>query len=350
MQRRQVLLALALAPLLGSSAQAATPARTAKRVVALGPGAMRLLVYLGATELLVGCEDAERQAFIGSTYRLVLPRRVLQLPSLGPGGPGRLPDLEQLLALAPDLAVSVTLDGQQVQALQRRAGIPVLSLNYGDTGILLEGSIADSLRRLGAAVGREGRAAELVTYLHASIAELGRLVRGAPVLPAYLGGISLSGTHGLTSTQAGHRPLVWAGVRNLADDSGRKGHFFLDREQLLAWDPPVLFVDGGGLSGVLAEYARERTFYQRLQAVRQGQVYLTLPFNAYNSNLENALANAWFMAKVLHPGPLARVDSRAKTAEIMRAFLGVDVSGELSRLGYGQGRLDLATGRWVPLA
>lgn len=349
MKRRRFLLGLALAPLFGAAVQAAPATRPGRRLVAIGPGALRLVTYLGATDLLVGSEDVERRPLSSSTYRLALPKRVAGLPSLGPGGPGRLPDLEQLLTLAPDLAVSVTLDGQQVEALSRRAGIPVLSLSYGDTGILREASIADSLRRLGTALGRERRAAELTAYLDASIADLGRRIQGAPAAPAYLGGVSLSGAHGITSTQASHRPLAWAGANNLADQAGRGGHLFLDREQLLAWDPPVLFVDGGGLPGIVAEYAREPAYYQRLRAVREGRVYLTLPFNAYNTNVENALANAWFMAKVLHPAAMARVDARARTADILRAFLGADYSADLAQLGHGQGKLDLASGRWTPL-
>lgn len=345
MQRRSVLLGLALAPFWGTRAMAA-----ARRVVAIGPGALRMVAYLGATDLLVGCEDVERRLPNASTYRLALPQRVRTLPSLGPGGPGRLPDLEQLLAVHPDLAVSVALDAQQVQALSQRAGIPALSLSFGETGILREDTVVDAWRRLGAALGREHRAAELAAFFQASIAELQSRLRGQPRVPTYLGGVSLSGSHGIASTQAGHLPLVWAGARNLADQTGRSGHLFLDREQLLAWDPTVLFIDGGGLPGIVAEYARDPALYQRLRAVRERRVYLTLPFNAYNANVENALANAWFMAKVLHPQALATLHIEAKAGEILRGFLGADLLPALAKLGYGQGLLDLASGRWTPLS
>ena len=160
----------------------------------------------------------------------------------------------------------------------------------------------------------------------------------------------MQGAHGITSTQSGHQPLAWAGAHNLADQAGPAGHLFIDREQLLLWDPPVLFVDGGGLAGILAEHAKDPGFYQRLRAVREGRVYLTLPFNAYNTNLENALANAWMMAKVLHPETLADLDVQARAGEIMRAFLGADVMPVLAKNGYGLGRLDLETGRWTPLS
>lgn len=347
--RRRFLLSLVLGAL-------ATPvwrpalAQTARRVLAIGPGALRMLAYLGATDLLVGVEDLERRPLTASTYRLALPPRVTELPSLGPGGPGRLPDLEQVLSLAPDLVLSVTLDGQQVQALRQRAGIPVLTLSYGDTGILKEDSLIASLRNLGKALNRQARAEELIAYFTTSLADLKRQVAGRAPVAAFLGGVSMQGAHGITSTQSGHLPLAWAGARNLADQVGPAGHLFLDREQLLAWDPPVLFVDGGGLPGILAEFAKDTAFYKRLRAVREGRVYLTLPFNAYNTNVENALANAWFMAKVLHPQALAEVDAQVMAGRVMRAFLGTDLLPALAKNGYGLGRLDLASGRWTPLS
>jgi len=325
-------------------------AASAERVLAVGPGALRLLTYLGAAEHLVGLEDMERRPLSTSSYRYALPPGLADLPSIGPGGPGRLPDLEQLLALRPDLVATVTLDGQQLQALRERAGLRVLPLSYGDTGLLRIDDLLTSLRALAAALGREARAEQLAGFLTANLAELRERLADATPAAAYLGGVSLQGAHGLTSTQSGHLPLVWAGADNLADRAGPAGHFFIDREQLLLWDPPTLFIDGGGLAGVLTEYAGNPGFYQRLQAVREGRVYLTLPFNAYNTNVENALANAWMMARVLHPAALADLDVQARAGAIMRTFLGADVMPALARNGLGLGRLDLETGQWTPLS
>lgn len=335
---------------LAAPAWRSSGAAPAERVLAIGPGALRLLTYLGATDRLVGLEDLERRPLSASSYRHALPPELAELPSIGPGGPGRLPDLEQLVALRPDLVATVTLDGQQLQALRERAGLRVLPLSYGGTGLLRIDDLLTSLHTLAAALGREARAEQLAGFLTANLAELReRLANEAPAT-AYLGGVSLQGAHGLTSTQSGHPPLVWAGADNLADRAGPAGHFFIDREQLLLWDPPVLFIDGGGLAGLLTEYARESGFYQRLRAVREGQVYLTLPFNAYNTNVENALANAWMMARVLHPAALADLDVQAQASTIMRTFLGTDVMPTLARDGHGLGRLDLETGQWTPLS
>ncbi|MFP4062611.1 MAG: ABC transporter substrate-binding protein [Halochromatium sp.] len=330
-----------------------------RRVLAIGPGALRMLVYLDAVERLVGLEDMERRPLRASTYRFVLPADIASLPVAGPGGPGRLPDPERLLTLRPDLLVTVGLDDQQLAVLRRRTGVEALALSYGALGALEVADFSASLTRLGSALGLSARAAALLGFFEDSIADLNRRVQrvldadheadgdGGPQA-AYLGGISLSGAQGIGSTQAGHRPLRWAGARNLADEVGPNGHLFLDREQLLAWDPPVLFIDAGGLPGILAGLPRDAEFYQRLRAVRDGRVYLTLPFNAYNTNVENALVNAWFIARVLYPRALADVDLAEQAAAIFTAFLGRDLLAEVRAAGYGPGRVDLLAGTWAP--
>jgi iron complex transport system substrate-binding protein len=111
--------------------------RQAQRLLAVGPGALRLLVYLGAADRLIGLEEMERRPLGGSTYRLALPAGLDRLPSGGPGGPGRLPDPELVLALAPDLLVAVALEDQPLAALAQRSGVPVLPVSYGTTGGLV---------------------------------------------------------------------------------------------------------------------------------------------------------------------------------------------------------------------
>jgi len=322
---------------------AAAPAR---RIVALGPGALRMICYLGATERRVGIEDAERGEPSSAVYRLALEETGRALPTVGPGGPGRLPDLERLISLRPDLAVTVMLDASHTKAIRERAGIPVLALRDGSAGLFDEDAYFAKLKELGAALGLAGRAAELTTYFRASLQEIARRIAGRTPPPVFLGGVSLQGAHGLMSTQAGHPPLRWAGAKNLADEVGERTHLFLDREQMLAWDPPTIFLDGGGLASIRGEYARDRAFFDALRAVRTKRVFVTLPFNSYDTNVENALANAWFIARVLHADAFVGVDVRARIEQVFQVFLGIAALPMLEARGYGLGRYDLASGRW----
>lgn len=324
------------------------------RLVALGPGALRLLVYLNATDGLCAIEAMEQRGPSGRPYTFMLGELSDRLPVIGPGGVGRLPDLERLLTVEPDLAVAVTLDEQQVRMLEQRADIPVLLLSYGDIGELQLPVFAESLRRLAEPLGRQARAEALLAAIDASLAELAAQVADVEPVPAYIGGISLKGQQGLASTQAGHLPLHWAGADNLADRISESGHRFIDLEQLLAWNPPVLFIDGGGLPAVLKEVAINPGLFAALDAVQRGQVFATLPFNSYNTNVEHALINAWFIASRLYPEQFPAFDPVAKANAIYRDFYGQPLYARLRADGQGSqpgfARVDLITGEVYPVS
>jgi iron complex transport system substrate-binding protein len=212
---------------------------------------------------------------------------------------------------------------------------------------------AESLRRLAEPLGRQARAEALLAAIDASLAELAMRVADVEPVPAYIGGISLKGQQGLASTQAGHLPLRWAGADNLADRISESGHRFIDLEQLLAWNPPVLFIDGGGLPAVLKEVAINPGLFAALDAVQRGQVFATLPFNSYNTNVEHALINAWFIASRLYPEQFPAFDPVAKANAIYRDFYGEPLYARLRADGRGSqpgfARVDLITGEVYPV-
>ncbi|MBK1646092.1 hypothetical protein CKO25_15840 [Thiocapsa imhoffii] len=350
MHRRQFLSAALAWPAASISGiiQTAPGASTPLGLVALGPGALRFLVYLDAVANVSAIEAIEQRPPEGRAYAYSLGERIAGLPIIGPGGAGRLPDLEALASVGADLAVAVTLDEQQVRMLRERVGIRILSLDYGATGRLEPAVFSDSLRQLAQVLGYETRAETLLDAMESSIAELAQRIGNQLPVTAYLGGVSLKGQQGLTSTQAGHPSLDWAGAENLAERTGRTGHLFLDLEQLLAWDPPRLFIDAAGVPAVLSEQAANPGPFRALRAVREGQVYATLPYNAYNTNVEHALINAWFIASILYPDALADVTPVAKADEIHTLFLGQPVYAELARDGLGFMRVDLLNGRGRP--
>lgn len=96
-----------------------------EKVVAAGPGALRILVYLNATGRVVGVEDFEKKYPYGRPYAIAYPE-LRDLPSIGPGGPGKLPNLEALIKLKPDLIFMTYVDPKTADDVQEKTGIPVL--------------------------------------------------------------------------------------------------------------------------------------------------------------------------------------------------------------------------------
>lgn len=304
------------------------------RLVALGPGSLRLVAYLGATDRVVGIEDFERRMARDPwlrPYASTLGDEFLSLPVVGTGGPGALPDPEQLLLCRPDLVVAVGIDPAQLDDLQATTGVPAIYLSYGKLGAWRE-EARRSLALLGEVLDEEGRAASINDYVARLEADLRRRssnIADADRPSAYFGGISYKGTHGLTSTEVGYPPGSMAGARNLADGLDTNGHCFVDREQVLVWNPDVIFVDSGSRVILDRDFEQHRSFYRLLEAARSGRVFSLLPYNYYNTNIELALLNAYFIGKCLYPDRFDDVVMEDRAGEILESFLGIRPDREI---------------------
>lgn len=311
-----------------------------RRVVCLAPGALRLIVYLQAQDLLVGVEGIEKTGASGRPYRMAHPE-LATLPLIGPGGPTSInakPDLEPILAVKPDVVFVTYMDTTLADEVSRLAGVPVVVLSYGRFASFDE-EILNSLRVAGKVLGREERAVELERFVGELREDLRRRTADVPESKrprAYVGGIGYKGAYGIQSTEVHYIPFVWNRVTHAAAGirSRLGGHIFLDREQLLALDPEVVFIDGGGLQLVEEDAQKHADFYRRLKAFQTGRVYLLFPFNAYATNVESALVDAVAVGKVLYPEQFADVDVRQAADRIYSTFVGRPIYDEMEKL-YG---------------
>ncbi len=310
-----------------------------ERLVALGPGSLRLVVYLGAQERVVGIEAMERR--LDDTlrpYAAALGERFASLPVVAQGGPGVHPNPEQLIALRPQVVFVTTMDPRAVARLQRRTRLPVVALSYGELGVYRREAL-ESLRLMGRVLGRQQRAAAIVAYIEDMEADLRRRVADVRRAPsAYIGGIGLKGGHGITSTEAGYPPFALVRAHNIvAPEEGRPSrHLMIDRELLLARDPEHLFIDHNGLQLIGNDYRQRPAFYRALSAVRAGRVHALLAYNHYNTNIATVYANAYAVGHSLYPERFADIDPQQRAAAILRFFVGRDAypsAGQGPRLG-----------------
>ena len=299
-----------------------------ERIVALGPGSLRLVVYLQATGSVVGIETLETKPLppFFRPYSSVSAKQIAHLPQIGSGGPGKLPNLEALLACRAQVIFSIGLDRGQVENLQAKTGIPTIILSYGKLGVWRDKAL-QSLKLMGEILNRQTRAEEIALYLEKAQKELREKTAAArnasPTV--YFGGLAYKGIRGLDSTEEGYFPGSLVKARNVAGNNPEKGHLFIDKERLLQWNPEVIFLDYSSNHLVSREYLENTNFYQLLQAVKQKRVYSVLPYNQYNTNLESALANAYYIGNQLYPENFSDHAVTTKIAEIFDFFLGLKI-------------------------
>ncbi len=316
----------------------------AKKVVAIGPGALRLVCYTDDADKVVGIENIEKQMPVGRPYMKV-NEELLSLPVIGQGGPDSTPDPEMLMNVNPDVIFAAYLvDSSKADELQSRTGIPVVVLSYGKLGTF-DQELLDSIKLVGQVTGSEKRAEEVVGYIEDCQKDLDERtadVDSAKKPTAYAGGLGMKGTHGIESTSAKFPPLDAINATNVVDETGQSGSVMIDKEKLLEWDPDFIFMDESGLSMVKDDYASNPGFYNTLSAFKKGNAYGYLPYNYYTTNVDTAIADAYFMGKVIYPDQFKDVKPEEKADEIYEFLVGKPFYKQMKKDFGGFKKLDLS--------
>ena len=305
---------------------------TVRSVVCVGVGALRYTCYMDAQDLVIGVEDYEVKPGMSRLYNYVNFDQFKDLPVIGTNGQ---PYNEEIINLAPDVIVMSRSASVEADDLQSKTGTPVVVVPGSDT--TLDQNAYDTIRILGALYGKEARATELTAYLNGMQADLDTRTKDIPAdrkPSVYVGGVSFKGHHGFEGTEAGYGPFALIHANNLADTTGQTGAFNIDLEQVLSWDPDIIFVDFNGMSLIKEDYANQPDYYNALTAVQEGKVYSQISFRSSASNLETALADAYYAACVIYPEQFRDVDPVAKAGEIFETLLGVNPYADLKEAGY----------------
>ena len=315
----------------GAGRQVQVPEKI-QSIVCVGVGALRYSCYMDSADLVIGVEDYEAKIAMSRLYNYVNFHKFENLPIIGTNGQ---PYTEEIINLAPDVIVMSKYASVEADDLQAKTGTPVVVVPGSDT--TLDADAYETIRILGQLYGKEDRAKELTDYLNSIKQDLDERTKDIPEeeKPAvYVGGVSFKGHHGFEGTEAGYGPFALIGAKNLADTTGQNGAFNIDLEQVLSWDPDIIFVDFNGMDFIREDYAKNPDYYNALTAVQDGKVYSQISFRSFASNLETALADAYYAACVIYPEQFRDVDPIAKAGEIFEMLLGANPYADLKEAGY----------------
>lgn len=335
-----------------------------ERILCLGSMAPRFAAYLGVVDKMVGAEDSDiNRMSVRYDYSPVYQEQLRELPSVGPGGGSGENNAyaEQIIQLQPDVILA-GFNEEAADELQRQTGIPVVSIRYRTQGFL-DGGLYRALELFADVVGAQGRCEELLGYLDACRADLDARTRDIPdgsKLRAYTGAVTFNGRHGFAFTYVNFPPFAAVNACNVADvlREERTGEaasaaaqngtayvgsdgFEVDLEQILLWDPDVIFLDPGNLDLVNREYAGNPGYFDSLRAVAEGRVYTMPAVNAAGPNITYLLINAYYAGIVLFPEQFRDVNLPEKAGEIMERLLGEDFFEEMEAGGLYYGAITL---------
>ena len=303
-----------------------------ERIVCVGVGALRYTCYVGGADRVVGVEDYETKPGMSRLYNYVNFDLFQNLPVTGTNGE---PFVEEIINVDPQVIVMSSYASQDPDELNQKTGIPVVVVPGSDT--TLDEKAYVTIRILGELYQLEDRAEDLTAYLKsiqkdlddrtASIAEDAKPT-------CYVGGVSFKGHHGFEGTEAYYGPFELIHAKNLANTTDQTGAFNIDVEQVLSWDPEIIFLDFNGMNLINEDYGAHPEFYNALTAVQEGKVYSQISFRSSASNLETALADAYYAACVMYPQQFQDIDPVEKAGEIFTKLLGSNPYHDLEEAGY----------------
>lgn len=315
----------------GAGRQVEVPEKV-EAIVCVGVGALRYSCYMGAADLVAGVEEHEITRGIDRLYNYVNYEKFKELPVTGTNG---VPYAEEIIDAAPQVIVMSKSANADADDLQTQTGTPVVVIPGSDT--TLDDNAYETIRILGELYGMEGRAEELTAYLKGIQEDLDSRTKHIPDSDkpsVYVAGVSFRGVHGFEGTEAGYGPFELIHANNLANTTGQSGAFDIDLEQVLSWDPEIIFLDFNGMDLISESFAKNPDYYHALTAVQDGKVFSQISFRSYASNLDTALADAYYAACVMYPEAFADIDPVAKAGEIFEMLLGANPYEDLKEAGY----------------
>ncbi|MFU8818260.1 MAG: ABC transporter substrate-binding protein [Desulfurivibrio sp.] len=225
-----------------------------QRVISLAPSITEMVFALQRQELLLATPEF-------SNY----PPAAKELPRIGSYVH---PDLERIVALRPDLVLA-TRDGNPRQLIERlqRLGIPVFALDPRNLD-----EIKNTLLALGAVLGAETVAAEIVTVMTRRLAEIEGRVAAARQRPLVFFQVDAEPMVSVGEQTFLHELIVRAGGRNAA--AGGPPYPRFGWEEILRLQPEVVIITSmaGGQSP--EELRRQWQRWPQLEVVQSGRIHV----------------------------------------------------------------------------
>ncbi|ABR54403.1 periplasmic binding protein [Methanococcus vannielii SB] len=318
--------------------------KNVEKIVCSGPGCLRLICYMDSVDKVIGIESFESNDYMGRPYRIANPQ-FSSLPIIGNGGPRDInvgPDPEKVMTIMPDVIFITYMEAGKADELQRKTGIPVVVLTYGTFGTFENEKVFESFNILGKILEKDKRAVEVSSFIEEVQKDLDERTKDIPESErpsVYVGAIGYQGTQGIDSTEGSYPPLEAVNTKNIAKNAST-AHIFISKEKLIEWNPEYIFIDGGGSFKVKEDYNINPDYYNSLDAFKNGNVYLLLPFNHYMTNIGTALADSYYIGKVLYPEEFSDIDPEEKADEIYKFLVGKEVYNVMKEEYGGFKRVD----------
>jgi iron complex transport system substrate-binding protein len=228
------------------------------RIVSLAPNVTEILFALGLGDNVVGATD-----------QCNYPPAARAIPRVSGFG---TPNVENLLALSPDVVISCGLEKPEMLAVLHQSGIRVVDVqSNGFIASFTE--LFDAIRKVGDATGRPTEAVALVARMQANLDDVGAQVAKIDEAKRPLVFVEIESSPLMTAGAGSFIDdmITRAGGRNVAHEI-QSAYPRIDPEQVIAWNPEVILVAHSNTPGEAAKRLEEHIGWSDVAAVRQRRI------------------------------------------------------------------------------
>lgn len=231
-----------------------------------------------------------------------------------------VPNMEAIIGLNPDVVIQWGNKTDDIVTPIESAGIPVVGLKYGT-----QGDLEKWISMFGQVLGKEDRAQDIINTMHSEAAQLQKQTQALPNSPRVLQmSYNPSKLGVVTGKNYSQHVFDLINATNVAkdavvDDSG------VSPEQIIAWDPEVIFLSAFDTSTPEDLYNDAR--FADISAVKNKRVYRA-PLGVYRWQVpcaESPLFWNW-TAALVHPE--LDIDLPKKMREQIKFMYNYDLTQE----------------------
>ncbi len=322
-----------------------------ERVVCIGAGALRMYSYVGDVSKLAAVEDIDNEAAsnrpvmfdgVARPYFIAFKDNFKNLLSCGKGGPqSQTIEQEKILACNPDIIISEYEDKDKADKLSKDLNLPVIVISYGSQGVF-DAKCQQTITLLGKIFDKNEKAKTLNDFINNNKADIQNRVKDidkASQKKVYICGLGNWGTANYLSTTQNYAVFDVAKINNVVTGLTVNKIHDITKEKFeeLAPSMDVMIFDAASIKNIKKLYAENPNLFKNSKAFKNGEMYLQMAYNAYYTNLEIALANAWYNAKVVYPQLFSDIDIETKLNEITNAFLGKELASQIYAYQFSYG-------------
>lgn len=294
-----------------------------QRLAAVYGPSYELLTMLGVEDKIVVRADVQTADF---PWAEKIFARISDVPMLN--NVHTSVNFEELMKYDPDIVYTFPRENELTQL--KKAGVPALE---GETSETLDG-LKEQVRRYAATLGDDAmeRGEEYCQYFDAKLAmvkEKTSKISEEDKPKVYYAGVDVLTTYGKYSDLM--EVIEAAGGIPVSKDLEAGNRSQINYEQLMAWNPDVIFIDHGGMNdGETVEELKQEIMnnnaYSALSAVKNGQIYLSPSGVFYWDMGIQKILLIMNMAKILHPEEFADLDMEAEVMTFYEKFYGYDLT------------------------